>query len=197
MSFITFQVGQCGNQVGQAFHEFMMGEIINAPPASQAIASDTFFHHNPKTDKFEARSILIDMEPKVINECFTSKKKGNLWDYNKAMSIYKQEGSGNNWAFGHNVHGPDCIEPILEMFNHQLESVDYLDAVLIFQSLAGGTGSGFGSFLLEAVRDAHPELCLMNIAVMPHLTGEVIVQNYNSSMTLSTLYEHSDTILLV
>ena len=197
MSILTFQVGQCGNQVGQTFYDFLMGEIINASPASQAIAGDTFFDYNPKTDKYEARSVLIDMEPKVINECLTSHKRENLWDYDPTMCLYKQEGSGNNWAFGHNIHGPTCIEPILEKFNKQLEKVDYLDTTIFFQSLAGGTGSGFGSFLVESVREIFPDINIMNIAVMPLLTGEVIVQNYNATMTLSTLYENSDAVLLV
>jgi len=197
MSVLTFQVGQCGNQVGQAFYDFITAEIINASPASQAIAGDTFFDYNPKTDKYEARSVLIDMEPKVINECLTSHKRENLWDYDPTMCLYKQEGSGNNWAFGHNVHGPSCIEPILEKFNRQLEKADFLDTVIFFQSLAGGTGSGFGSFLVEAVRENYPDIDILNIAVMPLLTGEVIVQNYNATMTLSTLYENSDAVLLV
>jgi len=174
-----------------------MGEMINAPPASQAVTGETFFNYNPKTDKYVARSILVDMEPKVINECYTSQKIKNLWEYDKNMSFYKQEGSGNNWAFGHNIHGPDCREPVLELFKRQLERTDYLDSVIFFQSLAGGTGSGLGSYLLEAVRDEFPDVCIMNIAVVPHLTGEVIVQNYNATFTLSKLYEHSDAILLI
>lgn len=197
MSLLTFQIGQCGNQVGEAFYNFIAEEIVNAPPASQAIAGEAFFNYNQKNDKFEARSILIDMEPKVINECLISKKKENLWDYDKTMTKFKQEGSGNNWAFGHNMHGPSCRDDIMEMFNKQLEQADFLDTVIFFQSLAGGTGSGVGSYLLEAVREDYPDLCIMNIAVVPHLTGEVIVQNYNSTLTLSKLYDCSDAVLLV
>jgi len=197
MSFITLQVGQCGNQVGQTLYEFLMGEILNASPASQAVTGETFFNYNPKTEKYVARSILVDMEPKVINECYNSQKIKNLWEYDKTKSFYKQEGSGNNWAFGHNIHGPDCHKPIMEMFNRELEKTDYLDSVIFFQSLAGGTGSGLGSYLLEAIRDEFPDLCIMNIAVVPHITGEVIVQNYNATFTLSKLYEHSDAILLI
>ena len=196
MSVITFQIGQCGNQVGQTFYDFIMREMINAPSASQAVAGEAFFDYNEKKDKYEARSILVDMEPKVINECLSSAKRENLWDYDKSMSLTKQEGSGNNWAFGHNSHGPELRTQVLEKFSHQLEKADYLDAVVFFQSLAGGTGSGFGSYLVEAVRDEYPEICIMNIAIMPHLTGEVIVQNYNTTLTCSKLYDHSDAILL-
>lgn len=197
MSIITLQIGQCGNQVGQAFYDFIMGEMINASPASQAIAGDVFFSYNSKKEKYEARSVLIDMEPKVINECLSSKKKEDLWDYNKSMCLTKQEGSGNNWAYGHNIHGADCRESVLNLLRTQLEQTDYLDSLIFFQSLAGGTGSGFGSYLVEAVRDDYPDINIMNVAVMPLLRGEVIVQNYNATLTLSKLYDHSDAILLV
>lgn len=43
------------------------------------------------------------------------------------------------------------------------------------QSLAGGTGSGMGSFLLDLVDEEFPELNKINICVVPHLTGEVIL----------------------
>ncbi len=62
---------------------------------------------------------------------------------------------------------------------------------------AGGTGSGLGSYLLNLVNDQYPELLKYNVCVVPHLTGEVILQNYNCVMTISTLYESSDGIFLI
>jgi tubulin delta len=64
-------------------------------------------------------------------------------------------------------------------------------------SLAGGTGSGLGSCLIEAVADAHPELYRFNMCVVPHLSGEVILQSYNCALTIAALYEHSDGIMLI
>jgi Tubulin len=197
MSIITLQVGQCGNQIGQAFYDLIVHEMINATPASQALAGEIFFDYEEKSKKYVAKSLLIDMEPKVIYECLGSQKRENLWDYNKNMTFYKQEGSGNNWAYGYNIHGPSCREEIIQKFSTMLEKTDFLDAVVFFQSLAGGTGSGVGSYLLESIREEFQDLSIMNIAIAPHLTGEVIVQNYNTVFTLSNLYDHSDGILIV
>lgn len=197
MSLITLQIGQCGNQVGQALYECIANQMINSSPASQAVAGEVFFDYSEKSKKYEAKSLLVDMEPKVINECLNSKKLENLWDYNKNYTFSKQEGSGNNWAFGYNIHGPACKDDILNKMSTLLEKTDFLDAILFFQSLAGGTGSGVGSYLLQTIREEFPDLIIANIAVAPHLTGEVIVQNYNTMLTLSNLYDNSDGIFII
>lgn len=132
MSLITLQIGQCGNQIGESFYDFIINEMINATPASQAMAGEVFFDYSESTKKYHAKSILVDMEPKVIYECLNSKKRENLWDYKHDMTFYKQEGSGNNWAFGYNIHGPACKDDISKKLRSELEKTDYLDALLFF-----------------------------------------------------------------
>jgi tubulin delta len=46
--------------------------------------------------------------------------------YYKKLSFTKQEGSGNNWAYGYNVHGPKTEEEILKRVNRLLEETDYM-----------------------------------------------------------------------
>jgi len=41
--------------------------------------------------------------------------------------------------------------------------------------LAGGTGSGLGAHIVEKLRDDFPKSCMMNVAVWPYSTGEVIL----------------------
>jgi tubulin delta len=59
------------------------------------------------------------MEPKVVNKLLST--KGNMWQYSKDLSFTKQEGSGNNWAYGYNVHGPRVEEDVLDMLNKLLD----------------------------------------------------------------------------
>jgi hypothetical protein len=49
------------------------------------------------------------MEPKVVNRCLA---KGGSWRFNPKLSLVREEGSGNNWAFGCYVHGPNVREDI-------------------------------------------------------------------------------------
>ena len=48
-----------------------------------------------------------------------------------------------------------------------------MGAFLLYHSLAGGTGSGLGSYVTELLRDNVPEVARYNVAVWPFASGEV------------------------
>jgi hypothetical protein len=50
------------------------------------------------------------MEPKVVNKNLALKK---AWQYDKNLSLVREEGSGNNWAYGCNVHGTHIREDLI------------------------------------------------------------------------------------
>jgi len=85
------------------------------------------------------------------------------------------------------VHGRRCEEPLLEILRRGLEREDFCEGLFFLQSLAGGTGSGLGCFLLEMVSERFPELLKINVCVVPHLSGEVILQSYNCALSLASL----------
>jgi tubulin delta len=203
MSILTCQIGQCGNQLGQAFYDKMASELCNADTWHLTAGFSSHFSFSDWADKKtgkgkskdaflspeenskksyqesipRANSVLIDMEPKVINSLLN--RPGNLWAYDKNLAFCQQEGSGNNWAYGHYEHGPKCSEPMLEKFRILLERQDLVDGILFLQSLAGGTGSGIGSYLMNLLKDEYPELNLFTTVVLPRFSGEVILQFYN------------------
>jgi len=76
MSVVTLQIGQCGNQIGHQFFHDIFHESSNAPPAYQQLFLSTYFHQNSDklSSKHIANSLLIDMEPKVIQKCLTQSK---------------------------------------------------------------------------------------------------------------------------
>ena len=63
--------------------------------------------------------------------------------------------------------------------------------------MAGGTGSGLGTHLVERLRDDYPRANMINVAVWPYMTGEVVIQNYNVLLTLSGLMTHSNAVVTV
>ena len=111
------------------------------------------------------------------------------------FSYTKQHGSGNNWAFGYHLFDTEYGDELLDIIRKLLDKIDYLSGFLVFQSLAGGTGSGFGTHLVEAIKMNNPKVNMINIAIWPYSTGEVILQNYNSILTISRLIEHSDGVI--
>lgn len=56
-------------------------------------------------------------------------------------------------------------------------------------SLAGGTGSGVGTYVTEMLRDLYPKTFIMNEVIAPYQSGEVIVQSYNALLTLAHLHQ--------
>lgn len=62
-------------------------------------------------------------------------------------------------------------------------------------SLAGGTGSGLGTFVTKMLRDLYPRAFIMNQVVAPYRSGEVIVQSYNALLTLANLYQVKFNVL--
>jgi tubulin delta len=65
----------------------------------------------------------------------------------------------------------------------------------MFSSVAGGTGSGLGSRMLEEVKNEFQELNVVNINVFPFDIGENALQNYNTLLSLNSFINFSDYIL--
>ena len=97
-------------------------------------------------------------------------------------------GAGNNWASGF-AQGEQACEDLLEMVDRELGACDSLEGFSLAHSVAGGTGSGLGSFLLEAVADRYPKALLTTFSVFPnsHEASDVVVQPYNSVLALKRL----------
>jgi tubulin gamma len=70
---------------------------------------------------------------------------------------------------------------------------------MLLHSIAGGTGSGCGSFLLERLNDRYPKKLLQTYSVFPinHTSSEVVVQPYNSLLTLKRLTEKADSVVVL
>ena len=191
MSVVSIQVGQCGNQIGSSFYNHLYEDAISKSPALSNSILNTYFHI--ENQKIIANATLIDMEPKVVNACLSQNRP---WSFDKSSVFCQQEGSGNNWAFGYNIHGVKWREMMLDKIRKNIERSDILRCVLLFLSLAGGTGSGVGTSLAESVREEF-DVNLLNIAVWPYSFGEVILQHYNTALTVSHLASTVDSMLII
>ena len=194
MSILNLQVGQWGNQVASKFMHDMTYEWDEYSDYTRNHIIDQYFQV-PDKGKPYPNSVLIDMEPKVVDRCIEDAAKYDLWNYNSKFWFTKQHGSGNNWAFGYHLFDTEYGDELLDIIRKILEKIDYLYGFLVFQSLAGGTGSGFGTHLVEAIKVNNPKVNMMNVAIWPYSTGEVILQNYNSILTMSRLIQHSDGVI--
>jgi len=69
---------------------------------------------------------------------------------------------------------------------------------MAMHSIAGGTGSGLGSYLLERLNDRFPKKLIQTYSVFPNQQdGDVVVQPYNSVLTLKRLVNHADSVVVL
>nr|XP_031541051.1 tubulin delta chain isoform X2 [Vicugna pacos] len=203
MSIVTVQLGQCGNQIGFEVFDALFSDS-HCPQkfcskreneAYQASCKERFFSEEENGVPV-ARAVLVDMEPKVINQTLSKAAHSGRWKYGQHSHFCQKQGSGNNWAYGYSVHGPRHEESIMNLIQKEVEKCDSLSGFFIVMSMAGGTGSGLGAFLTQNLQDQYSNSLKMNQIIWPYGTGEVIVQNYNSILTLSHLYRSSDALLV-
>lgn len=113
---------------------------------------DVFFYQ-ADDDHYIPRALLLDLEPTVIN----SIKKGPYCNLYNPENIYSAvDGAGNNWAQGYS-YGEKHYEDIFEMIDREADNSDSLEGFVMVHSIAGGTGSGLGSNMLEKLNDRYPK----------------------------------------
>lgn len=119
------------------------------------------------------------------------------WSYDPRSALVGQGGSGNNWAMGYCRHGPAVREAVLEgPVRREVEACDRFEGFLLLQSMAGGTGSGLGAYVADALAEEYPSATLLSQAVWPYQHGEVTVQSYNTVLTLARLAASCDGVVV-
>lgn len=67
---------------------------------------------------------------------------------------------------------------------------------MMLHSIAGGTGSGLGSYILERMNDRFPKKLIQTWSVFPDTqAADVVVNPYNSILTMRRLIENSDAVV--
>ncbi|KAI3429359.1 hypothetical protein D9Q98_005454 [Chlorella vulgaris] len=202
---VTLQVGQCGNQVGAEFWRKLCSEhginndgIVEEWAASGATGDrkDVFFYQ-ADDERYIPRACLIDLEPRVINGIQNSDIR-NLFNPENVFLSDHGGGAGNNWASGYS-QGEGVQEDILDMIDREVGYSDSLEGFTLCHSIAGGTGSGMGSWLLEALNDRFPKKLVQTYSVFPNQSesSDVVVQPYNSLLTLKRLTLNADAVVVL
>lgn len=77
--------------------------------------------------------------------------------------------------------------------------VTFRQGFMLMHSIAGGTGSGLGSFLLERMADAFPKKLIQTYSVFPNSeeTSDVVVQPYNSVLSMKRLVDNADSVVVL
>jgi tubulin alpha len=193
---ISIHIGQAGLQVGNACWELYCLEHGIQPDgtrlqqdANNGDDPSVFFSDNGR-GKLVPRALMIDLEPSVIDSIRTGEYK-NL--YHPACLINGKEDAANNFARGHYTVGKDLVDVAVNQLRRIADNCKSLQGFLIFNSVGGGTGSGFGSLLMERLSVDYPKKSKLGFTVYPspHVSTSV-VEPYNSVLSTHALLEHTD-----
>ena len=199
---ITLQVGQCGNQIGMEFwrrlcheHGISRDGILEDFAVHGGDRKDVFFYQADDS-QYIPRALLIDLEPRVLSH--VQAELPRLFNQENIYQHPEGGGAGNNWANGYDIGGQVC-EEIMDMIDREADGSESLEGFLMCHSIAGGTGSGMGSQLLERVNDHFPKKLIQTYSVFPNNQdgGDVVVQPYNSLLTLKRLTLNADAVVVL
>jgi tubulin gamma len=71
-----------------------------------------------------------------------------------------------------------------------------IQGFMLLHSIAGGTGSGLGSYLLERMNDRFPKKLIQTYSVFPDMqTTDVVVNPYNSLLSMRRLTQDADSVV--
>ncbi|RKL26191.1 Tubulin gamma chain [Fusarium oxysporum] len=200
---ITIQAGQCGNSIGSQFWQQLCQEHgISQDGNLEDFATeggdrkDVFYYQSDDT-RYIPRAILIDLEPRVINGIQTGPYR-NIYNPENFYVGKDGVGAANNWGDGYQS-GEAVYEDIMEMIDREADGSDSLEGFMMLHSIAGGTGSGLGSFLLERLNDRFPKKIIQTYSVFPDTTnaGDVVVHPYNSILSMRRLTQNADSVVVL
>ena len=200
---ITLQTGQCGNQIGMEFwKQLCLEHGINNEGVLEEFATagddrkDVFFYQ-ADDEHYIPRAVLMDLEPRVIHSIQTSPYSG-LYNPENIFTSREGGGAGNNWASGYS-QAEKVQEEVLDMIEREADGSDSLEGFILIHSIAGGTGSGMGSYLLEKLNDRYPKKLIQTYSVFPNQlqTSDVVVQPYNSLLSLKRLTLNADCVVVL
>jgi tubulin gamma len=159
---------------------------------------DVFFYQSDD-DQYIPRALLIDLEPRVVNKLAHMGPYRKLFNPENLFIAQEGGGAGNNWASGFR-QGEEHYEVILDMIDRESDNSDSLEGFVLCHSIAGGTGSGMGSYLLERLNDHFPKKIIQTYSVFPSWNSDqsdVVVQPYNALLTLKRLTLNADAVVVL
>jgi tubulin alpha len=190
---LSVHVGQAGIQVGESVWELYCAEhgiskdgSLESKNADETSFS-TFFSE-VGGGKYVPRSLFIDLEPSVLDEV----RNGAYSKLFHPQSLMNhKEDAANNFARGHYTIGKQMIDQTTEFLRRQHESCNGLQGFLFFNSVGGGSGSGFASLILERLSSDVGKLSKLGFHIYPSpQVSTSVVEPFNSVLASHYLVEH-------
>lgn len=112
--------------------------------------------------------------------------------------ITGKEDAANNYARGHYTVGKEAIDLTMDRIRRLADVCTGLQGFIIFHSIGGGTGSGFGSLLIERLAVDYGKKTKLEVNIYPApQISTAIVEPYNAILSTHCSLEFSDVAFLM
>jgi len=199
---LSIHIGQSGVQIGNSCWELYClehgitpdGHMPGSAPGVSEDAFSTFFSETGN-GKHVPRCVFVDLEPTVIDEV----RNGDYRQlYHPEQLISGKEDAANNYARGHYTVGKEMVDAVLDRIRKLADNCSGLQGFLVFHSSGGGTGSGFGSLLLERLSVDYGKKSKLEFCVYPApQVSTAVVEPYNAVLSTHSMLEHTDCAFMV
>eukprot|EP00916_Digyalum_oweni_P002917 GHVL01005378.1.p1 GENE.GHVL01005378.1~~GHVL01005378.1.p1 ORF type:complete len:627 (+),score=110.79 GHVL01005378.1:68-1948(+) len=207
---ITLHVGRAGVNMGHEFWKDVCEEHrINYHGSSTSadigryygdsdmyMAEAGVFFSESSTGRYVPRAILCDLDNFTV-EGVLEREGGSL--YRPKFVHTNNEGSSNCYGKARHVEGQPIVEDVMDCIRSEVEKLDSIQGVIITHSLAGGTGSGMTSLLLESLTDFFKEKgtqsgpILSTFSQFPNPNvSDIVLEPYNCILGTNDLIDLSD-----
>ncbi|KAJ7542066.1 hypothetical protein O6H91_10G087900 [Diphasiastrum complanatum] len=200
---ISVHIGQAGIQLGNACWELFClehgvqpdGHVNSEAPKSPDEQSFSTFFSETTGGKHVPRSLLVDLEPTVIDEVRTGAYRQL---FHPQQLISGKEDAANNFARGRYTVGKEIVDLCLDRMRKLADNCSGLQGFLVFNAVGGGTGSGLSSLLLERLSVEYAKKSKLGFTVYPSpQVSTAVVEPYNSVLSTHSLIEHTDVAVLL
>lgn len=153
--------------------------------------------------------LKVDLEPSVVDEVRSGTYRKL---FNPDQLLTGKEDAANNYARGHYTVGKEIVDITLDRVRKLADGCTGLQGFLVFHSVGnthflkmcanpasgGGTGSGFGSLLLERLSVDYGKKSKLDFCVYPSpQVSTAVVEPYNSVLSTHSLLEHTDVAFML
>jgi len=211
---VTINVGHCGLRLGNEFFGLIAKEHgLDASCNTANTEGLQAYFREAKDGKFHPRAVLADLdgtsiiEPSgimatEIHKLLFPDRKEKGWskkDPDKERIIpatdkvvYGNSSTNCSFAKGYYTAGAELLDSVLDCIRKEAESCNNLAGFQLTHALGGGTGSGWGSLIVEKIKDEYKSKVVATYSVLPAAEESTLSEPYNALFALCRLHKTAD-----
>lgn len=87
--------------------------------------------------------------------------------FSPSSLVSGKEDASSNFARGYYSIGRELIDLVMDRIRQSVNGCNSLQGFIVFRASGGGTGSGLGSLILEAINRDYPKTTVLEYAIYP------------------------------